>query len=303
MTAKLALSECDAIGPRAVLGESPVWDPVRACLWWIDIEACQLHRFDPDAGTCTSHLLPGRPGLVALHSSGDLVLGIEDTIGRYDPGFQSFKPRVAIGSAAGIRINDGSSDRSGRLWFGTMDDGLTHGKGSLFRLDAAGPIPVGDGLVASNGPAISGDGRTLFHCDSMSRRIFQYSLDAEGQHGNPSVFRHFTPEEGLPDGMACDVEGGLWVALWGSGSVIRLDHLARTTASVDLPIMQVTACTFAGPDLGELYITTASLGLNEMELTTSPSAGCLYRCKPGFFGFSATPVSHLSSTDFPKGSA
>ena len=294
MTAMRILCASKAIGPQTVLGESPIWDPLRACLWWIDIESCKLHRFDPGAGACSSHPLPGRPGLVALHPSGDLVLGIECTIGRYDPVCRTFTPVVVIGAEAGIRINDGSCDPGGRLWFGTMDNSLSHPKGSLFRLDPAGVIPVGDRLVASNGPAISGDGRRLFHCDSIGRRILQYQVDAEGQYGNLSVFRHFTQEEGLPDGMACDVEGGLWVALWGSGSVIRLDHRARTSAKVNLPVKQVTACTFAGPDLGDLYVTTASLGMTKRGLTASPGAGRLYRCKPGWTGLSATPVLHLS---------
>lgn len=293
MIARLVVSAKRTVGPRAVLGESPVWDPVRGCLWWIDIESCLLHSFDPHAGSSSSHLLPGRPGLVALHSSGELVLGIECTIGRYDPGCRSFKPLLTIGSEAGIRINDGFCDRAGRLWFGTMDDTLALPKGSLFRHDRTGVIPVGEGLVASNGPVVSCDGHSLFNCDSMGGRILRYPLNPEGRCRRPSVFRAFATDEGLPDGMACDVEGGLWVALWGSGSVIRLDHRARTTATVELPVSQVTACAFAGPDLGELYLTTASLGLTDTELKASPDAGCLYRCRPGWTGAAATPALHL----------
>jgi sugar lactone lactonase YvrE len=236
--------------------------------------------------------LPGRPGFVALHAAGQLVLGIEREIVLFDPDAAK-GTYVSEVVADGIRINDGSCDHTGRLWFGTMDDEVVTPSGGLYRLGSSGPEVTVHGVIASNGPAFATDQRSLFHCDTLGRRILRYDLQPDGALGKGSVFRRFLPNEGLPDGMACDTRGGLWVALWGGGSVVRLDQDGRLSARIAVPSAQVTACAFGGPDLDTLFITTATLGLTAAALAGAPDSGGLFKCRPGWTGQAPTPMLDL----------
>ena len=276
-------------GRGSVLGEGPLWDAARGCLWWIDIERRMLHRHDVATGRNGKHSLPGRPGFVALHRSGQLVLGIEREIVLWGQDATTVVSIAAV-DGDGLRINDGCCDPAGRLWFGTMDDACALPSGALYRLGLAGPEAAVTGVIASNGPAISTDGQTLFHCDTLGRRILRYPLLADGSLGPGSVFRTFSPDEGLPDGMTCDTEGGLWVGLWGGGEVVRLDQSGAISARVAVPAVQVTACAFGGADLDILFVTTAALGLSTDALAAKPESGGLFMCRPGYRGVAPTPM-------------
>ena len=276
-------------GQGSILGEGPLWDAARGCLWWIDIEGRTLHRHDPETGQNSTHVLPGRPGFVALHASAKLVLGIEREISIFDPDL-GHSISLAKVDTLGVRINDGSCDHTGRLWFGTMDDMVAQPIGALYRLWPDRPEAAITEVIASNGPAFSTDGRWLFHCDTLGRRILRYPLLADGALGLGSVYRTFSSEEGLPDGLACDTDGGLWVGLWGGGSVVRLDCGGAISARVAVPAAQVTACAFGGPDLDVLFITSAAMGLTTEDLTAAPESGGLFMCCPGHRGQPPTPM-------------
>ena len=276
-------------GSGSILGEGPLWDAARGCLWWIDIEGRLLHRHDTETGRNSAQAMPGRPGFVALHASGQLILGIERAIVLFDPGADKGISLAEV-DKDGIRINDGCCDHSGQLWFGTMDDKVAVPSGALYRLGPAGPEATIIDVIASNGPAFSTNRRWLFHCDTLGRRVLRYPLRPEGSLGPGSVFRTFAPEEGLPDGMACDTDGGLWVGLWGGGCVLRLDQTGATSARVAVPAPQVTACAFGGPDLDTLFITTAAMGLTIDELAAAPGSGGLFMCRPGYLGQAPTAM-------------
>ncbi len=282
-------------GRGSVLGEGPLWDAARGCLWWIDIEGRKLHRHDLSTGRNRQHAMPGRPGFVALHRSGPLVLGIEREIVLFDPVADKGISLAEVDESS-VRINDGSCDHVGRLWFGTMDDRVSNPTGALYRLGQQGPAAVIPGVIASNGPAFSADRKWLFHCDTLGRRLMRYPLLPEGLPGPGTLFRAFSPEEGLPDGMACDTDGGLWVALWGGGSVVRLDEHGAISARVQVPATQVTACAFGGSDLDLLFVTTAALGLSADEFAASPESGGLFVCRPGWRGQAPTPMQDVQPT-------
>jgi xylono-1,5-lactonase len=258
---------------------------------------CMVDRYRGPKATSSRSGEPGRPGFVALDATGQLVLGIEREIVLFDPDASRgiFVANVDT-DQNGNRINDGSCDHFGRLWFGTMDDEIAKPTGSLHLLGSDGPKAVITGVIASNGPAFSTDRRWLFHCDTLGRQILRYPLGPDGMPGSGSVFRTFAPEEGWPDGMACDTDGGLWVGVWGGGSVVRLDRNGTVSARVPVPAAQVTACAFAGSDLELLFITTAALGLSADELAAAPDSGGLFMCRPGWRGQAPTPMHSLLPT-------
>jgi sugar lactone lactonase YvrE len=92
----------------------------------------------------------------------------------------------------------------------------------------------------------------------------------------------------MPDGMTVDSEGGIWVAYFGAGQVRRFDRSGALDAVIHLPVSQVTSCCFGGPDLSELYITSAAYQLSEADLRDQPLSGSTFRCTPGIAGLPTT---------------
>jgi sugar lactone lactonase YvrE len=131
--------------------------------------------------------------------------------------------------------------------------------------------------VVTNGPAWSLDGGTMYYNDSDKGHVYAFDFDAaRGTLANKRVFLRFGPEDGSPDGMTTDAEGGLWIAQWGARKLTRRDAQGKVMQTIDLPCSHVTSCAFGGPDLKTLYITTARVGLSEQRLEDEPLAGGLF---------------------------
>ena len=146
------------------------------------------------------------------------------------------------------RMNDAAVDRAGRIWAGTMDDREQAATGCLYRLDTAGNWSKHDtGYIVSNGPTFSPGHDVLYHTDTTRRVIYRFPLARDGSLGKREVFVTFPEDWGWPDGMATDVEGGIWVAHWGGARVSRFLPDGRLDRAIAMPVSQVTSCCFAGP--------------------------------------------------------
>jgi sugar lactone lactonase YvrE len=125
----------------------------------------------------------------------------------------------------------------------------------------------------------------MYHVDTPRRRIDVYEFDsARGTIGCRRAAIPVASDQGRPDGLAVDAEGGIWVALWGGGAVQRYTPEGQLDAHLELPVSQVTSCCFGGPDLATLYVTSAARGAEH-----EPLAGLLFACRPGVQGLPATP--------------
>jgi sugar lactone lactonase YvrE len=255
---------------RATLGEGPVWDDRRQLLWWVDIAERLVHRWSPEQGALTPLRAPGRVGAVALRADGGLLLAVEDALWLLDPDGGGAPSRwLALPDAdPEARLNDGKCDPQGRFWVGTLRYDTAAGGGRLYRAAADGSIEqVLEGVTISNGLAWSADGRTMFYIDTPTRRIDAFDFDA--QHGTISNRRRvvdLAQVDGSPDGMTIDADDHLWVAMWGGSAVLRCrpdlaGDRGEVVERVAMPVRQPTSCTFGGPDLRDLYITSAAEGL------------------------------------------
>ena len=146
----------------------------------------------------------------------------------------------------------------------------------------------------SNGLAWSADGTTMYYVDSPTRRIVSYDYDvATGAIENPRPVFHVPEGAGFPDGMAIDVDGCLWVALWDGRRVLRVDPVSGDIADhIDMPVSRPTSCAFGGSAFDELFITSAS-NLPPHQLAREPHAGGVFRVRPGVKGF---PAVHFAGT-------
>lgn len=273
------MSEVKCVRPaREVMGEGPLWDEASQVLYWVDIKNPAVHRYTPATRASESWPMPEFIGCVALRASGGMIAGLRSGFAFLDLDSGTVEP---IGNPEpelpGNRLNDGTCDEAGRFWVGSMDNAEREPTGSFYRLDPNLEwTRVDSGYVVSNGPAISPDGRSIYHTDSARRTIFVSDLSAEGEWRNKRVFLQFAAGDGFPDGMTVDADGCLWVAFWGGWRVSRFAPDGAKLCDIALPAAQITCCTFGGPRLDTLYITSASIGLDEAQRAAQPLAGGLF---------------------------
>lgn len=275
----------------AAVGEGAVWDPRCDRLLWVDIPAGQLHRLDPASGRNESFAVGQPVGAVAVHAGGGYLLAVRDGFAFLDADSGAARMVCEVeADNSGNRMNDGSCDSAGRFWAGTMALDMSPGAGSLYRLDAdLNPVKLLDDLSVPNGIGWSPDDRTMYLVDSGQHAVDAFDFDAAtGSIENRRRFIDVPVHDGLPDGMTIDVEGCLWVALWGGWAVRCYEPDGRLRRQIELPVAQVTSCAFGGDDLDELYVTSAADGLGASERDAQPHAGGVFRLRPGTRG----PVAH-----------
>lgn len=276
---------------QATLGEGPVWVGREGALWFVDIKSRHLHRFDPATGDVRRWDAPDQIGWVLPCADGGMIAGLRTGLHRFDPtdGRFTFLARPE-GDAAGNRLNDAATDRAGRIWFGTMDDGETDASGRLYRF-ADGAI-VDSGLppvCITNGPAIGGDG-TLYHTDTLGKTIWRAAIRDDGTLAPAERFVTIEEGAGHPDGLVVDAEGCVWVSLWGGWGVRRYDPLGALMGKVTLPASNITKIAFGGDDLRTAYATSARKGLDAAALAEQPEAGDVFAFDAGVAGLPVTPV-------------
>jgi sugar lactone lactonase YvrE len=145
---------------------------------------------------------------------------------------------------------------------------------------------VFEGLAIPNGMAWTADGRTMFFAESKNLKVFAYDFDPS--LGSPTAARQFfdvgSVTAAVPDGLTLDAEGYLWLGTWTGRSVVRISPAGEVVDRIELPVSQVTSCAFGGPDLADLYITTAREDFTADDDAREPLAGCLFRVRPGVRG-------------------
>ncbi|MFD0435117.1 SMP-30/gluconolactonase/LRE family protein [Streptomyces chartreusis] len=248
-----------AVRAEAELGEGPTWDARSGRLLWIDILGARIHTYDPVSGRRTVRTTPQHVGAVKPRAGGGLVLNLRDGVGLLDAD-DSFR-WLHHEPVPGRRANDAAVAPDGSLWAGTMRYDEAPGGGSLSRFTGDGSADlVLDDVAVSNGTGWSPDGSLMYYIDSPTRRIDVFD-HADGRVGERRPFAEIEDGAGFPDGLTVDADGCVWVALWDGSAVRRYTPAGELDRVIELPVPRVTACAFAGPDLTDLYITTARVGL------------------------------------------
>ncbi|MFF6977315.1 SMP-30/gluconolactonase/LRE family protein [Streptomyces sp. NPDC008343] len=248
-----------AVRAQAELGEGPTWDPASGRLVWIDILGARIHTYDPVSGRRTVRTTHQHIGAVKPRAGGGLVLNLRDGVAVLDPG-HNFR-WLHHEPVPGRRANDAAVAPDGSLWAGTMRYDEAAGGGTLSRITGEASVEVVlDDVAVSNGTGWSPDGRLMYYIDSPTRRVDVFDF-ADGRPVNRRPLVEIEDGAGFPDGLTVDAEGCVWVALWDGAAVRRYTPAGELDRIVPLPVPRVTACTFAGPDLTDLYITTARVGL------------------------------------------
>lgn len=259
-------------------GEGPVWDARSGTLRIVDLMAGDL--VDVDGGG----LVVGRRNVGAVatawrprRAGGMVVAGERGFLLVEDGGRIEQLPEVWADPA--VRMNDGATSPDGSFYCGSMAYAETDGAGRLYRLDPDLSVHVVlTGVTISNGLAWEPAGGFAYYIDTPTQRIDRLYLDGEIRR-EPWV--EVDQALGSPDGLTVDADGGVWVALWGGHAVHRYDDAGRLDVVVGVDAAQVTACTFGGPTLDRLMITTSREDLGPGE---DPAAGSLFVLETGTHG-------------------
>ncbi|HSG97139.1 MAG TPA: SMP-30/gluconolactonase/LRE family protein [Woeseiaceae bacterium] len=276
----------------AMLGEGPLWCARENAVYFVDIMGNAVHRLDVSDGLKRSWQFDFPVTSLVMRERGGLACTIRDAFAFIDLDSGTVDPIVRPETdLANNRFNDGKVDPMGRYWAGTMDDDLTEASGTLYRLDPDLSLHAMDsGYIISNGPAFSPDGRTMYHNECKKGQVFAFDLAADGSISNKRLFAKFDEQtEGLTDGHTVDGEGCLWQTSFGGHCVTRFSPDGEALETVELPVPNITSCTFGGPDLDTLYITTARCDIDDEDLVKYPLAGSLFSCRPGVRGL-PTPM-------------
>jgi sugar lactone lactonase YvrE len=270
---------------KATLGEGPVWDVRTGTLFWIDILNKRVY-----AGADVLLELDEFIGCIALRKSGGLVLTKRFSFWtcETDPVRTTFLSTLA-GEPANNRFNDGKCDPRGRFLVGTMDMGEKYPNGSLYSFNGEAVTRLLNGVTISNGLTWSPDYKTFYYIDTPTRtvRAFDYDLETGGI-ANPRDAVRVPESLGWPDGMTSDLQGNLWIAMWGGAQVTKWDPASgQLLERTPLPAKNVSSCVFGGKNMNELYVTSARVGLDEAALNQYPLTGGVFRLETNVEGMPA----------------
>jgi len=269
---------------RATLGEGPAWDAKTQTLYWVDIlEKRVYYHCDGDNGFAQ---LDDMPGCLAPTKNGTLIVAAHASFLDLNPVSDKRTILATLDEPADNRFNDGKCDPAGRFLAGTMNMDEKSPTGSLYSFDGQTVTHLLDDIRISNGLAWSPDCKRLYYIDTPTREVkaFDYDLST-GRIANPRAVITVPEALGWPDGMTSDVDGNLWVAMWGGAQVTRWNpQNGELLEQIALPAKNVTSCAFGGDDLNELYITSACKGLEQTDLTAYRHSGGLMRVQTKVLG-------------------
>jgi sugar lactone lactonase YvrE/DNA-binding IclR family transcriptional regulator len=275
----------------AQLGEAPAWHPEEKKLYWVDILHPAVYKFDPgtgineicEPGKLVSAVMPRTGGGVMIASSE----GIESL--DFDSGETRLFVRPEV-DLANNRLNDAKVGPSGAIWVGSMRLDASRPSGGLYRIFAHGDIDTMESnITVSNGLGWSPDTHTFYFVDTIPGVIYAYDRDPEsGSLSHRRVFAKIPEDEGRPDGLTVDSDGGVWCAIWDGWCIRRYTPDGQLDRVVNMPVPRPTSVTFGGTDYSTMYVTSARTRLPATTLSEAPLSGGLFAFEPGEKGI--TPV-------------
>lgn len=273
------------VGCKNRLGEGPLWDDKRRTLWWVDIPARELWRWDGVSGLSEGRALPVQATALGLRVAGGLVMAAREGVGVFDPETWRFDLRVVPEpERTSNRSNDGHVGADGAFWFGTMHETGAGDTGAIYRLDPDWRCTrVIERWGIANTLVTDVRGEILYAADSKAGVMNAFEI-RDGALRNPRVLFRNSGAAWAPDGSALDAEGCLWNARWDGWGVARVGADGDVRAVLDLPVQRPTSCAFGGPDMATLFITSSRADLDGAALHAQPDAGGVFAVEPGVKG-------------------
>lgn len=277
-----------------LVGESILWRAEEEALYWIDICGCRIHRFEPASRRHETWPTPEFPTSIAMRKTGGFLVGLQHRVCLWKPGqdFETFA--MPEPDRPENRLNEGRVAPDGSFWVATMQNNLeangtprpmTQNSGAIYRIDAEGQVTrlTENVFGILNTMAWTADGHFLF-ADTLANAIYRFRWDGVTNSLTDRQDFAVGATPGLPDGSCLDQTGRLWNCRFGGKAILCFASDGNLDQRIDLPLTSPTSCTFGGPDLSLLYVTSARLGMSMDELTANPSEGSLICADVGACG-------------------
>ena len=282
---------------RCNLGEGLIWDHYQNLLLMTDITNKNLISINIDQEIFKIWRMPEKIGWVLLTDKLNLyIVGLETGIALFNTE-NEFHPKMLnqdFPYYPECRLNDACTDALGRIWYGSMNDcDETREDGQLASISYDQLPKIHDsGFTVTNGPLISPENTHLFLNDTLKGIVYQYDFSLiSGEISNRRVFMSFHPDQGYPDGMCFDIEGNIWIAMWGAARVLKVDPLGNILKVYNIPAPNVSNICFGGVNLDRLFISSATIGLEEKNTNTLLHSGFVFELKNhGTRGIKSHPV-------------
>jgi sugar lactone lactonase YvrE len=276
---------------KCALGEGPVWNEETQTIFWLDITQNLIHSYNINQQKHSSFNVGEMVGSIAFREKGGLIAGLQNGIAFIDIENKKIEHIINPQNDPAIRFNDGKCDAAGRFWVGTMALSEEDNKGNLFVVETDLSVKKKiENVSISNGIAWNRDKTIMYYINTPTNYVFAFDYNIEnGEINNQRVALDLTHENGFADGMTIDEEGMLWIAFYSGWRVARYNpENGELLKQIELPVENVSCCTFGGQELNDLYITTANKGMSEEALKQQPLAGSLFVVKDcGFKGLPA----------------
>lgn len=263
------------------LGESPLWDDRRERLFFVDIDAGEIHHVSAEG---SSHRIwpappPERPTALGLTTTGRLVVSLTRSVVLFDPdtGLWETLAEIDVGPST-ARLNDGKVGPDGAFWVGSLDETPERPAiAGLWRVAADGTVEKKlDGLRVVNGLAWDAAGTTMYVADSRGPWIDRFAFDpATGAMSDRIRFATLDEATGRPDGGCCDVIGHYWSAGISSGQINRFAPDGRLLEHWDLPVDRPTMPCFGGEGMRQLFVTSADRTPAEVRPSLAPAGSVI----------------------------
>ncbi len=258
-------------------GENPLWHPAEKKLYWTDIPTGRLFRYDPATNETEKIYSGATVGGFTFQADGSLLLFMaRGRIALWRDG-ELTTLIDEIPAERESRFNDVIADPQGRVFCGTMPSPSAGGR--LYRLERdLSLVPLVENVQISNGMGFTRDLRQMYYTESEAHKIYLFDYDqATGALSNQRVWKDFSTEPGVPDGMTVDSEGCIWSARWNGSGVFRYTPAGELLQKIEIPAKKVPCICFGGDDLRDLYITTALEGGTKAD--EGEGAGALFRTR------------------------
>ena len=271
---------------KCILGEGTLWVKEHNSIYFVDIKKKCFFSLNIKNNKKKKYKVNKEIGFLAHIKNNIFILGLQGELRIQNIKTKKIIKSILIEQDIKLnRINDGKTDPKGNLWFGTMDNlERKIEKGSLYKLDKdLNLIKVDKNYRITNGPAFL-DEFNFYHTDSPKKSIYKMKINKMNKIVSKKIFKKFLPKDGSPDGMTLDKNKNLWVAHFHGACVSVFNKKAKLIHKIDLPAKNITNCTFGGKNNKEVFITSATKGMNRADLQKFKFSGSLFSVKSNING-------------------
>ena len=271
---------------RCTLGEGTLWVKEHNSIYFVDIKKKKICSLNIKNKKKKIFKVNKEVGFIAHIKGHIFILGLQGELRIQNLKSKKVLKSIPIEPKIKLnRINDGKTDPAGNLWFGTMDNlERKIQKGSLYKLNKdLELIRVDKNYRITNGPAFI-DQYNFYHTDSPKKTIYKIKINKNNKIVSKNIFKKFSLDEGVPDGMTLDKNKNLWVAHFHGACVSVFNNRAKLIHRIKFPAKNITNCAFGGKNTKELYVSTATKGMNKADLRKFRYSGFFFSVKTNVRG-------------------